>query len=227
MRSERSVAEAVTCKLIGVIRLRDQSLADHMQRTADVSCALGAQMGADMETLDLLYTAGLLHDVGKIAIPEAILWKPCGLTRSEWRVMRSHPTEGHRLVSDVMEREVVSAVLNHHERMDGEGYPRGLDGRTLPMVARIVQVADAFDAMTSERPYRSALETPLALAEVIRCAGSQFDGEVAAALAAIFDGRSERQPPGERSYTPAFLGLTAAVEPGGVAYLVRFGDRPA
>ena len=160
MRRERAVAEAVTRKFAEVIRLRDESLADHLHRTAEVACAVGAQLGADMDTLDLLYTAGFLHDVGKLAISEAILWKPSGLTRAEWRVVRAHPEEGHRLVEDIMEREVASAVLNHHERMDGEGYPRGLDGRTLPMVARIVQVADAWDAMTNHRPYRPALPTP-------------------------------------------------------------------
>lgn len=199
------MAEAVTRKFAEVIRLRDESLAQHLHRTAEVACAVGAQLGADVDTLDLLYTAGFLHDVGKLAISEAILWKPSGLTRAEWRVVRAHPEEGHRLVADVMEREVAAAVLNHHERMDGEGYPRGLDGRTLPMVARIVQVADAFDAMTNHRPFRPALPTPEAVAEVQRCAGSQFDPEVAAALAEIFDGHLGRRPPEERCHYPAFL----------------------
>jgi len=227
MSNDRMIAEAVTRKLAEVISLRDPALAHHLYGTAEIACAVGAQLGADMDTLDLLYTAGLLHDVGKLAISEAILFKPSGLTRSEWEIVRAHPAAGHRLIADVMERDVASAVLNHHERMDGEGYPRGLDGRTLATVARIVQVADAFDAMTSQRPYRPALETPLAVAEVIRCAGSQFDGEVAAALADIFDGHSERRPPNERRHTPAFLEHTVLVEPGGISCLVRLRDRPA
>jgi HD-GYP domain-containing protein (c-di-GMP phosphodiesterase class II) len=227
MRRERAVAEAVTRKFAEVIRLRDESLADHLHRTAEVACAIGAQLGADIDTLDLLYTAGFLHDVGKLAISEAILWKPSGLTRAEWRVVRAHPEEGHRLVADIMEREVASAVLNHHERMDGEGYPRGLDGRTLPMVARIVQVADAFDAMTSRRPYRAAVEAPVAVAEVLRCAGSQFDGETAAALAELFDGHLGRRPPPERRYIPGFLERPAAVQPSGAPCLVRLRDRSA
>ncbi len=225
MRRERAVAEAVTRKFAEVIRLRDESLADHLHRTAEVACAVGAQLGADMDTLDLLYTAGFLHDVGKLAISEAILWKPSGLTRAEWRVVRAHPEEGHRLVEDIMEREVASAVLNHHERMDGEGYPRGLDGRTLPMVARIVQVADAWDAMTNHRPYRPALATPAAVAEVQRCAGSQFDSEVVAALAEIFDGRAERRPPKERLHYPAFL--QSEIEPENLPTLIRLRDRSA
>lgn len=225
MRRQREVAEAVTRKFAEIIRLRDQSLADHLHRTAEVACAIGVQLGADMDTLDLLYTAGFLHDVGKLAISEAILWKPSGLTRAEWRVVRAHPEEGHRLVADIMEREVASAVLNHHERMDGEGYPRGLDGRTLPMVARIVQVADAFDAMTSHRPYRPALLAPTAVEEVERCSGTQFDPEVAAALAEIFDGHSGRRPPEERRHYPAFLqpSLNGEATPS----LVRLRDRSA
>jgi len=225
MRRERAVAEAVTRKFAEVIRLRDESLAEHLHRTAEVACAVGAQLGADMDTLDLLYTAGFLHDVGKLAISEAILWKPSGLTRAEWRVVRAHPEEGHRLVADIMEREVTSAVLNHHERMDGEGYPRGLDGRTLPMVARIVQVADAFDAMTNHRPYRPALPTPTAVEEVQRCAGTQFDAEVAAALAQLFDGHFDRRPPEERRHYPAFLQPVAGDET--LPSLVKLRDRSA
>jgi HD-GYP domain-containing protein (c-di-GMP phosphodiesterase class II) len=224
MRQDRAVAEAVTRKFAEIVRLRDESLADHLHRTAEVACAVGAQLGADVDTLDLLYTAGFLHDVGKLAISEAILWKPSGLTRAEWRVVRGHPEDGHRLVADVMQREVASAVLNHHERMDGEGYPRGLDGRTLPMVARIVQVADAFDAMTNHRPYRPALPTTLAVEEVRRCAGTQFDGEVAAALAAIFDGHPGRRPPEERRHYPVFLNGAAPERP---PALVRLRDRSA
>jgi HD-GYP domain-containing protein (c-di-GMP phosphodiesterase class II) len=225
MSRERAVAEAVTRKLAEVIRLRDESLADHLHRTAEVACAIGAQLGADMDTLDLLYTAGFLHDVGKLAISEAILWKPSGLTRAEWRVVRAHPEEGHRLVGDILEREVASAVLNHHERMDGEGYPRGLDGRTLPMIARIIQVADAWDAMTNHRPFRPALLTPTAVAEVERCAGTQFDPEVAAALAEIFTGHNERRPPKERRHFPSFLQAPADAD--ALPTLIRLRDRSA
>jgi HD-GYP domain-containing protein (c-di-GMP phosphodiesterase class II) len=140
--------------------------------------------------------------------------------------MRAHPEAGHHLIVDVMAQEVASAVLYHHERMDGDGYPRGLDGRRLPMVTRIVQVADAFDAMTSRRPYRAAMETPLAVAEVIRCAGSQFDPEVAAALADLFAGHPDRRLPAELRHNPGFLERTAVVEPGGAPCLVRLRDRP-
>lgn len=227
MNNDRKVAEAVTRKLAEVICLRDRSLAEHLYGTAEVACAIGAQLGADLDTLDLLYAAGLLHDIGKLAVSEAILLKPSGLTRAEWEVVRYHPEAGYRLVADIMAPEVNSAVLNHHERMDGDGYPRGMDGGTLPMVTRIVQVADAFDAMTSHRPYRPALETRLAVEEVTRCTGSQFDAEAAAALAELFDGRIGRRPPPERRHLPGFLTRPAVVEPGGVPCLVRLRDRPA
>lgn len=221
------VAEAVTRKLAEAICLRDPALADHLYGTAEVACAIGARLGADLSTLDLLYTAGLLHDIGKLAVSEAILWKPAGLTRAEWEVVRTHPEAGHRLIADIMEAEVASAVLNHHERIDGEGYPRGLDGRRLPTVVHIVQVADAFDAMTNRRPYRSALEVPLAAAEVMRCAGSQFDAEAAAALAALVNDHAEAFAPVGLDYRPAFLERPADAEAGGAPCLVRLRDRPA
>ncbi len=227
MNKDRMVAEAVTRKLAEAICLRDPALADHLYGTAEVACAIGAQLGADLDTLNLLYTAGLLHDIGKLAVSEAILGKPAGLTRAEWQVVRTHPAAGHRLIADIMEAEVASAVLNHHERIDGEGYPRGLDGRHLPTLVHIVQVADAFDAMTSRRPYRPALEVPLAVAEVRRCAGSQFDGEVAAALATLIDDHPGAAFPVGRRYTPAFLEPTAVMEPGGAPCLVRLQDRSA
>jgi len=186
--------EFVVRKLIDVMRLRDPALAGHAQRTAEIATTLGAELGCTMETLDRLYTAAQLHDLGKLGISEAILWKPTNLSRSEWREVRSHPEDGHRLVVDAVHREVASAVLYHHERMDGHGYPFGIDGHTLPLVVRIVQVADAFDAMTSDRPYQPALPTAVAVGEIERCAGSQFDPDVAAALTRIFHERDRLRP---------------------------------
>jgi HD-GYP domain-containing protein (c-di-GMP phosphodiesterase class II) len=224
--TDQAVAEAVSKKLFEVIRLRDPALAAHMHRTAEVACAIAAELGCSIDTLDHLYTAAHLHDVGKLAVAEEILWKPAGLTRSEWRMVRIHPLEGHRLIVDVMFPEVSAIVLHHHERMDGEGYPGGLDGQTLSISARIMQVADAFDAITSDRPFRPALPVPMAVAEVQRCAGTQFDFEAATALAVLFEGRADRRPPVERRHVPAFLRTdSSTVEP--ARNLIRLRGRPA
>ena len=224
MTGNERVGEIVATKLVEVTRLRDPSLAEHLRRTAEIACAIGAEMGLTMDNLDRLYLAAQLHDVGKLGISEAILWKPAGLTRGEWKIVRTHPEEGHRLITDVVHRDVAAAVLYHHERTDGEGYPFGIDSRTLPIVARIVQVADAFDAMTSERPYQSAMPPPLAVAEILRCSGTQFDTDVARAVATLFEGRDSPVPPIERRHRP-HPADRSVLSP--VPSLVRLRDRPA
>jgi putative nucleotidyltransferase with HDIG domain len=173
---------AATTKLIAVTRMRDPGLADHGVRTAHVAAAVAAELGLTAAEADRVYLGALLHDIGKLGIPEAVLWKPTGLDSTEWREIRSHPEEGHRLVADIVAREVAACVLYHHERVDAEGYPFGVGLRTLPIAVRIVQVADAYDAMTSDRPYEGPLPVATALAELWRCAGAQFDREVVAAL---------------------------------------------
>jgi HD-GYP domain-containing protein (c-di-GMP phosphodiesterase class II) len=150
-----------------------------------MAAAIAEEMSLDSVDVDRTYLGGLLHDLGKMGIPEAVLWKPAGLDSTEWRAVRSHPREGHRLVVDITHRDVAAAVLYHHERVDGEGYPHGADMRALPLTVRIVQVADAYDAMTSIRPYKGALPATAAVAEINRCAGTQFDPEVAAALSGL------------------------------------------
>ncbi|HSM02763.1 MAG TPA: HD domain-containing phosphohydrolase, partial [Acidimicrobiia bacterium] len=127
-------------------------------------------------------------------IPEAILWKPSGLDASDWKAVRSHPQDGHRLVVDLTHREVAAAVLYHHERFDGEGYPHGVDLASMPLSVRIVQVADAYDAMTSDRPYEPALPATVAVEEIERCAGAQFDPDVARALSTLLEARLDGQP---------------------------------
>ena len=173
---------AATAKLLAVSRLRDPQLADHGVRTAHIASAVAADLGLSTADVDQVYLGGLLHDIGKLGITEAVLWKPSGLDSSEWKQIRCHPEGGHRLVADVVGREVSACVLYHHERVDGEGYPYGIDSRSLPIAVRIVQVADAFDAMTSDRPYEAALPPSTAVAELRRCAGTQFDTETVDAL---------------------------------------------
>jgi len=188
-----SAESAATQKLIEVMRLRDRDLADHGLRAAYMAAAIAGELGCSSDEIDRTYLGGLLHDIGKLGIPEAILWKPSGLDAGEWRAVRSHPQDGHRLVVDLTHREVAAAVLYHHERFDGEGYPHRVDLSSMPLVVRIVQVADAYDAMTSERPYEPALPAAVAVEEINRCAGAQFDPDPARALARLLEARLDGQ----------------------------------
>ena len=184
---------AATQKLIEVMRLRDRDLADHGLRAAHMAAAIAGELGCSSDEVDRAYLGGVLHDIGKLGIPEAILWKPAGLDAGEWRAVRSHPQEGHRLVVDLTHREVAAAVLYHHERFDGEGYPHRVDLASMPLTVRVVQVADAYDAMTSDRPYEPALPASVAVEEINRCAGTQFDPDVARALASLLEAKLDGQ----------------------------------
>ena len=189
--AKSDASRTVVSRLIEVIRLRDPELADHGQRAANVAAAIAAEMGLDTATIDHAYLGAQLHDIGKLGVAEAVLWKPAGLSRTEWAQIRTHPEKGHRLVADIVHPDVAAAVLSHHERLDGAGYPFGIDSRSLPMTVHIVQVA-AFrvtggrtDPMTSDRPYEGALAAEISVAEIRRCAGTQFDPDAAAALATL------------------------------------------
>lgn len=172
-------------RLVEIIRMRDPGLADHGQRAAHIAAAIAMELGLPTDEVDRAYLGAQLHDIGKLGVAEAVLWKPAGLSRGEWAQIRTHPEKGHRLVIDVVHREVAASILSHHERLDGSGYPNGVDTRTLPLIVRIVQVADAYDAMTSVRPYQGALSSETAVAEIQRCAGTQFDPDVADALSRV------------------------------------------
>lgn len=154
-----------------------------------MAAAIAGELGGSPDEVDRVYLGGLLHDVGKLGIPEAILWKPAGLDATEWKVVRHHPQDGHRLIVDLTHREVAAAALYHHERFDGEGYPHRVDLSSMPMTVRIVQVADAYDAMTSHRPYQPALPASVAVEEINRCAGTQFDPDVARGLSHLLEAK--------------------------------------
>ena len=164
----RLQAEQVVAKLVAVLELRDPNLATHGRRTGEIATAIGGQLGMGVDDLDRVYLAGVLHDIGKLGVSEAILWKPAGLNRAEWREIRTHPEEGHRLVADIVHDDIAAAVLYHHERVDGDGYPFGLHAMSVALAARVVQVADAIDAMTSDRPYQAALPMEIARDEIKR-----------------------------------------------------------
>lgn len=177
--------------LLAATRLRDPALADHGLRAAHIAAAVAEQLGARGAEVEHAYLGALLHDIGKFGVHEAILWKPTTLDDDEWTHMRTHPETGHQLIAELVHSDVASAVLHHHERLDGAGYPFGVRSSSLPETVRIVQVADAFDAITSDRPYEGARPVASALAEIRRCATTQFDPAIVDALQALFDGTSE------------------------------------
>jgi len=148
--------------------------------------AVGREIGLSQAELDLLGHAALFHDIGKLAIPDAILLKPAALDENEWALMRTHPDRGAELIERVAElREAAAGVRHHHERWDGDGYPSALAGEAIPFEARVVAAVDAYSAMTAERPYRRARSAEDSFAELERSAGSHLDPAVVTALLSV------------------------------------------
>jgi HD-GYP domain-containing protein (c-di-GMP phosphodiesterase class II) len=161
------------------IEARDEYTRGHSSRVTAIAESIALRLGWDEERLDLLQLGGPLHDVGKLAISDDVLRKPGRLDDDELAQIREHPRLGARILLRLSAfRGALPYVLYHHERWDGNGYPTGRAGEEIPLEARVLAVADAFDAMTSDRPYRSALSRDEALAEVERCSGSQCDPEI-------------------------------------------------
>ncbi len=151
----------------------------HSKRVGEIAEQMATRMGLSEETIHNLKTAGMMHDIGKIGIDESILNKPGRLTDTEWEEIKRHPEIGYRILNTVSEfSDIATCVLEHHEHWDGKGYPRGLKGDQISLEARIVGFADAYDAMTTSRTYRSALDEKRALEEIQRCAGTQFDPDI-------------------------------------------------
>jgi HD-GYP domain-containing protein (c-di-GMP phosphodiesterase class II) len=155
-----------------------EDLHGHVHRVSDLAVSLGMGLDLGEEDLDRLALAGALHDVGKIHLDPGILGKPGPLTEVERDLMQRHPELGFAMTRHRLDPKVSEAILYHHERFDGKGYPFGLEGQAIPLLSRIVLVADAFDAMTSVRAYQPALPIDFAIHEIARNTGSQFDPSV-------------------------------------------------
>lgn len=178
------------------IEARDPYTRGHSTRVTDLAEAVARRLGWGEERIASLRVGGPLHDIGKLAVSEHVLRKEGRLDDHELAEIREHPKIGAKLLMRVTAlREAIPYVLYHHERWDGTGYPSGKAGKEIPVEARVLAIADAFDAMTSDRPYRSALTREEALAEVERCAGTQFDPEIARVFLEVFGGETADELP--------------------------------
>ena len=172
--------------------LRDAGTARHSQTVSGYARAIAHALGLPAERVARIEIAGVLHDLGKLAIPDAVLHKPGALDDAEWQEIRRHPEVGARILTHAGLNDVAAWVYAHHERLDGTGYPLGLAGSEIPLEARILAVADAYEAMTADRPYRAGMDTAAATTELLACAGSQFDPAVVEAFLPTVDEHTTR-----------------------------------
>jgi len=209
MSEELSSAYTGTLEsLVAALDVRDQETRGHSVRVATHSLDIAKMIGiSDEQELATIYRGALMHDVGKIGVPDAILLKPAKLTEEEWVFMRRHPAMGYRILAQVPYlRPTAKIVLAHHERWDGDGYPRRLKAENIPLGARIFAICDTYDAIISDRPYRRGSPPQAAFEEILRCSGTQFDPQVVEAFEAAFPRwREEEVGPGLRPlYLPAW-----------------------
>ncbi|MEU7040444.1 HD-GYP domain-containing protein [Streptomyces varsoviensis] len=185
---ERAAHQATIRALVQAVDIKDRYTRGHSERVGRASVLIARELGMDGDRLEALRFAGILHDVGKLGVPTRLLRKNGPLTPQERRVIELHPEYGHEMVRGIgFLDEARAAILHHHERLDGSGYPYGLSGHHIPLFARVVAVADAFDAMTSTRSYRRGRPVAAAVEELRRCAGTQFDPLMVGALARALD----------------------------------------
>ncbi len=180
MMLQQSYSDVLTAgveALLNALEARDHGTWQHSQRVSRYAIAIGRQLQLDATAVAEVGLGALLHDVGKLGVPEAILQKRGRLNEYEYRLVCEHMTAGERILRPLLARypRILRIIRSHHEHVDGNGLPDGLKGRAIPLGARIVAVADAFDAMTANRPYRNARRCAAALTELRRCSGSQFD----------------------------------------------------
>jgi putative nucleotidyltransferase with HDIG domain len=198
-RLERASLSFATA-LVATLDARDRYTAGHSAAVAIYSRDIAARMGLSDRDQQLVHLCGLVHDIGKVGLPAGLLEKPGALTLEERRQMEEHPAIGERILSKVADySEIARIVRHHHERVDGLGYPDGLNDEDIPLLSRIISVADAYDAMTSDRPYRDAMPSRVARLRLAQAVESQFDTTVVAAFEAILAGAPEEYRTAARS----------------------------
>ena len=179
----RRQALAMACALVSLVDLRDAYTGSHSTRVGELTRATGLRLGLPDAQLDNVVMASLLHDIGKVGVPDLVLLKRGKLTPEEFDHVRKHPELGWSALKNIEDFKPVSLiVLHHHERMDGGGYPGGLKGNAIPLGSRIIAVADSYDALTTDRPYRPARTKQQAIDELLRCVDTQFDSRVLTAF---------------------------------------------
>lgn len=185
-------ARQVIHTLAKAAEAKDVFTLEHAERVADNASELARRIGLASDVVDQIRIGALIHDVGKIAVPDHVLNKPGRLTPEEFKVVKTHTLVGAEIVAPLAaQRHLVGIVRSHHERYDGKGYPSGLRGTAMPLIAQVIPVADSIDAMTSARPYRSALPWPVALDEIARGRGTQWHPSVVDAALQVFADRLE------------------------------------
>jgi putative nucleotidyltransferase with HDIG domain len=200
--------------LVAALDARDQYTAGHSAAVAVYARDIACRLQLSEPERQLVHLAGLVHDIGKVGLPAGLLEKPGPLTLEERRIMEEHPVIGERILAKVEDyREIARIVRHHHERVDGNGYPDGLSSDEIPLLSRIIAVADAYNAMTSGRPYRDAMPSRVARLRLAQAVGSQFDTTVVAAFEAILATASATYLSGDRAdftieaqHQPAFSG---------------------
>jgi putative nucleotidyltransferase with HDIG domain len=191
--------ESFVISLVTTLDARDEYTAGHSTAVAIYARDIAARLGLSEERQQLAHHCGEVHDVGKIGLPPGLLEKPGALTLSERREMERHSEIGERILAKVEGwREIATIVRHHHERWDGQGYPDGLRGDDIPLIARIISVADAYNAMTSDRPYRDAMPSRVARMRLAQGVETQFDTTVVAAFEAVLAGAGEEYRRAER-----------------------------
>jgi HD-GYP domain-containing protein (c-di-GMP phosphodiesterase class II) len=184
--SDRGVrAPDVIAAFVAALAAKDPDAAAQTQRCSWYTAKLAEELGLDEEETPIVRLASLLHDIGKLVVPDEVLFKPGSLNEDEWALMKQHPTSALHLLQIRSIADAAPAVLHHHEHFDGSGYPDGLAGDDIPLASRILLVTDAFDAMTTDRPYRKAMPVEAAVEELKRNSGGQFDPAIVEAFLRI------------------------------------------